>query len=481
MAAKLSRPLQDRRGVAAWVFVVAAVPLIGAMGFAVDVGVVLSARQALQANTAAAALNGAYTWDQPGGVEADAVSAAQSWGACSPAPCVATHPVPMVSTVTASASAVCVTATSGLPTCGGTVHNAVSLTQTATVPTYFIKVLGFNSWTVSAKVTAARAGGPTKPLNIMFVLDTTASMQTTTDDTGCKVPGISKPTKLDCAKYGVQLVLKQLAPAYDQVGLMVFPGMSSAWAPCSGSPKIVPYGTTGITYQINAGASTNNPLASDYAITQGNLNHASKLVMAVGDNNTTNNLTGCLKAPGGEGTFYADAISAAETALQTYGSSTAQNVIILLSDGEANISLGSSEMDATWQTTPCSPTASVCPYGHIEQQCNQAVANGGTATSAGTWVYVIAYDAGGAGTGCPMQSVTTGKGKSKTTTNYYDSPTSTNISVWSPCAALQTIASDKAKFYSTNSSCSSVNKYADVASQFQQTVISMSQPRLVLY
>ncbi len=490
IAAKLRKPLQDRRGVAAWVFVVAAVPLIGAMGFALDVGVVLSARQALQANTAAAALNGAYKWDLPGGVEADAVSAAQTWGACSASPCVAAHPVPMVSNVTATASAVCVTATatSGLPTCGGTVNNAVSLTQTATVPTYFLRVLGINSWAVSAKATAARAGGPTKPLNIMFVLDTTASMQTTTDDTGCKVPGIGSPTKLDCAKYGVQLVLKQLAPAYDQVGLMVFPGTSGAWTPCVGtlstssSPvKIVPYGTIGMSYQVNAGASTGNPLASDYAITQGNLNHASKLVMAVGDNNTTNNLTGCLKAPGGEGTFYADAISAAETALQKYGSSTAQNVIILLSDGEANISLGSSEMDATWQTTPCSPTASVCPYGHIEQQCNQAVANGGTATSAGTWVYVIAYDAGGAGTGCPMQSVTTGKGKSKTTTNYYDSPTSTNISVWSPCAALQTIASDKAKFYSTNSSCSSVNKYTDVASQFQQTVISMSQPRLVLY
>jgi Flp pilus assembly protein TadG len=483
--AKPSKLLHDRRGVAAWVFVTAGAALIGAMGFAIDVGVLLTARQALQANTNAAALDAAYQWDQPGGTEADAVSAAKAWGACSPSPCTATHPVPMVSGVAATASAVCITATSGLPTCGGTVNNAVTLTQTGTVPTYFIRVLGFDSWTVSAKATAARAGGPTKPLNIMFVLDTTASMQTSTDDTGCAVPGISSPTKLDCAKYGVQLVLKQLAPAYDQVGLMVFPGMSGAWTPCAGtlstssSPiKIVPYGTTGMSYQINAGASASNPLASDYATTQGTLNHASKLVMAVGDN--SNAFTGCLKAPGGEGTFYADAVSAAEAALQKYGSSSAQNVIILLSDGEANISLGSSEMDATYQTTVCSPSA-VCSYGHIEQQCNQAVANGGTATSDGTWVYVIAYDAGGAGTGCPTQSVTTGKGKTKTTTNYYDSPTATNISVWNPCSALQTIASEKSKFYSTNSSCSSVNKYADVASQFQQTVISMSQPRLVLY
>ncbi len=465
IAAKLSKPLHDRRGVAAWVFVAAAAPLIGAMGFAVDVGVVLTARQALQANTNAAALDAAYVWDQPGGTSSAAVSAAQSWNT--------THAVPMVSSISAKATAICAT-TSGLPLCAaGGGNNAISLTQTGTVPTYFITVLGFKSWTVSTTAIAAYAGGPTKAMNIMFVLDTTASMQTTTDDTGCKVPGIGSPKKLDCAKYGVQLILKQLNPAIDKVGLMVFPGMSASWTPCTGSPKIEPYGTAGITYQINGSS-----LSTDYASPQGTLNHASKLVMAVGDNSKS--FTGCLAAPGGEGTFYADAISAAQAALQSEGSSAAQDVIILLSDGEANISLGSSEMDATWQTTPCSPS-SVCSYGHIEQQCNQAVKNAATATSDGTWVYVIAYDAGGAGTGCPMQTVTTGKGKNKTTTNYYDSPTATNTSVWNPCGALQNMASDKSKFYSTNSSCSSVNPYKDVATNFQQAGYTLSQPRLVLY
>ena len=159
-----------------------------------------------------------------GGTQSAAVSAAQSWNAA--------HPVPFVSGITANASAVCVSATSGLPTCGAGVNNAVSLTQTGTVPTYFIRVLGINSWTVSAKAAAAKAGGPTKAMNVMFVLDTTASMGTTTDDTGCKVPGISSPTKLDCAMYGVQLILKQLNPQIDKVGLMVFPGMSSTWTPC---------------------------------------------------------------------------------------------------------------------------------------------------------------------------------------------------------------------------------------------------------
>ena len=195
------------------------------------------------------------------------------------------------------------------------------------------------------------------------------------------------------------------------------------------------------------------------------------LVKTVGDN--SNSVTGCLQAPGGEGTFYAQAISAAQTALQSEGSSTAQNVIILLSDGEANAT--SSDMDSTYASTACSPTT-VCSPGHLEQQCNQAVVNAQSATTNGTWVFAIAYDAGGAGTGCPSQSVTSGK----TTTTIYDSPNGKNFNVWTPCTALQNIASDQTKFYSTNASCSSVNNYTDVASAFQQVGYTLSQPRLVL-
>jgi len=460
IALKLRGAAHDRRGVAALVVAVTLAALVGAAGFAIDVGVVLTARQALQANTNAAALDAAYQWDQPGGTQSTAESAAQSWNT--------THPVPLVSSISASASAICAK-TSGLPTCGTGVNNAISLTQTGTVPTYFITVLGFKSWTVSATAIAAYAGGQTKAMNVMFVLDTTKSMGTTTDDTGCKVPGISSPTRLNCAVYGVQLILKQLNPQIDKVGLMVFPGMSSTWTPCN-SPNIEAYGTTGITYQL-----IHNALDTDYATAIGKLNDSSNLIKTVGDN--SNSVTKCLEAPGGEGTFYAQAISAAQTALQSEGSSTAQNVVILLSDGEANAT--SSDMNSTYASTACSPST-VCSPGHLEQQCNQAVANGATATGDGTWVYVIAYDAGGAGTGCPTQSVTTGTGKSQTTTSYYDSPTGKDTNVWTPCSALQTIASDQAKFYSTNSSCTSINSYTDVATQFQQAGYTLSQPRLVL-
>ncbi|SEE51034.1 TadE/TadG family type IV pilus assembly protein [Bradyrhizobium erythrophlei] len=453
IARKLSKTLHDRSGVAGVVFAVSATALIGMSGFAVDVGIVLSARQALQANTNAAVLSGAYQWSKTGGTESAALNTAQNWNVA--------HPVSNVSGITSTASAVCVSPsqTSGLPTCGNGVNNTVVLKQTGTVPTYFIKLLGFTSWTVSASAAAAKAGNPTKPLNVMFVLDTTQSMATTSDNTGCKIPGKSNPTRLNCALYGVQLVLKQLDPQYAQVGLMVFPGMSKTWTPC-GSPSVTKYGATGITYQV-----IHNALDTNFATAPGKLNDTSSFIKTVGDGTS---VTGCLQAPGGEGTFYGQVMSAAQAALQSQGSSTRQNVIILLSDGEANASSG---MDSTYAATACSPT-SVCSR-HIAQQCNQAVVAAQNATTSGTWVYAIAYGAGGAGTGCP----TYGSGSSAV----YDSPNGKNASVWTPCTALQKIASDQARFYSTSSSCSSTNAYTDVATAFQQVGSTLTQPRLVIY
>ena len=460
---KFKMAWQDRRGAAAFMFVVAATAVIGATGFAVDVGTVLIARQALQANTNAAVLDGAYVWTQSGGTQANALTAAQGW--------ITSHSVPFVSSVTSTATAACVTSTTNLPPCvAGTSTNAISLKQTGTVPTFFLRVLGKTSWTVSAEATAAKGGGAPLPLNVMFVLDTTRSMGTSADSDGCTVPGVGNPTKLQCAMYGVQQVLKQLDPSVDKVGLMVFPGMSSTWTPC-GTPNIVPYGATGITYQL-----IHNALDTNYATSIGVLNDSSALVKTVGDNKTSGGLTGCLQAPGGEGTFYADAISAAQSALKSEGAATAQNVIILLSDGEANAT--SSDMASGYATTACAAGSADCSPGHLEQQCNQAVYNATSATNSGTWVFAIAYDTTTATAGtsssaaCPTQMLTK---------YYYDSPTGANTAAWSPCSALQSVASSSANFYSTQSSCKSVNSYADVATMFRQVGQSLMKPRRVLY
>ena len=65
-------------------------------------------------------------------------------------------------------------------------------------------------------------------MNIFVILDTTGSM-----DAGCgaSLTGINSPDKLDCAKAGVQALLQSMpysstSGVYDDVGIMVFPGLS---------------------------------------------------------------------------------------------------------------------------------------------------------------------------------------------------------------------------------------------------------------
>jgi Flp pilus assembly protein TadG len=458
------RAWRDRRGVSSLMFAASATVIFGMAALGVDVGVALSARAALQANTDAAVLDAAEVWSNSGS-QTSASTAATGWHT--------SNTVPLTSSVTPSTPTFsCLTTTSGLPNCSSSAPNVIGMQQTAQVPTFFARLFGIDSWTVSAAAAAAKAGGPTKALNVMFVLDTTRSMGTGTDDTGCRVPGVSSPTRLTCALYGVQLVLKQLNPALDQVGLIVFPGMSSTWAPC-GSPQIEAYGTPNIVYQM-----IHNVLDTNYATTTGTLNDSSSLVETVGDN--ANGLTGCIEAPGGEGTYYAQAIATAQAALQSEGSASAQNVIILFSDGAATAT--AQDMNSTYATSACSPST-VCVQ-HDAQECNQAVYQAQQATAAGTWVYAIAYDSPttSSSSGCSSLTVTTGSGKSARSTTVYDSPTGTNVNVWSPCTAMQNIASSLANFFSTDSACQDgPNTYTDVASAFQQAGVSLSAPRLVLY
>ena len=68
--------------------------------------------------------------------------------------------------------------------------NVVSVTQTASVPTYFLKAIGRDSFTLTSTVSAAKAGGNAQSLNVMFVLDATGSMGDA--DSNCtSVPGFN--------------------------------------------------------------------------------------------------------------------------------------------------------------------------------------------------------------------------------------------------------------------------------------------------
>jgi len=106
---------------------------------------------------------------------------------------------------------------------------------------------------------------------------------------------------------------------------------------------------------------------------------------------------GCLKAPGGLGTYYADAIGAAQSALvavqtarTTAGQPAGTNVIILLSDGAA----GSS-------TSPNGGQMGPLETANYNQECHAAItaaqnaaAAGQTVAALGTWVFAIYFDDG---------------------------------------------------------------------------------------
>ncbi len=108
---------------------------------------------------------------------------------------------------------------------------------------------------------------------------------------------------------------------------------------------------------------------------------------------------GCLGTPGGLGTYYADAIGAAQSALvavQTAriasGQPGGQNVIILLSDGAAG-----SNFPPSSGKDQMGPLESV----NYTQQCHAAItaaqnaaAAGKTVAAAGTWVFAIYFDDG---------------------------------------------------------------------------------------
>jgi hypothetical protein len=187
--------------------------------------------------------------------------------------------------------------------------------------------------------------------------------------------------------------------------------------------------------------------------------------------NTSSNIvkitgSGCLKTPGGLGTYYADAISAAQNALVTEqaarvaaGGQGGTNVIVLLSDGSA-----------TATSTQMGPLKSA------SNECAAAVTAAQAAAAAGTEVYAVYYDDNGTSSTC------------STDTGSYAGAAPNGA-----CYTLQQLASaagttagtyvnDPAKFYSTDgtaSPCPSKNNYSTIRTIFQNIATSLETARLI--
>ena len=203
---------------------------------------------------------------------------------------------------------------------------------------------------------------------------------------------------------------------------------------CSGSKPAVAAYTKSPVYTIVG-------LANDYRSSDSatSLNTSSNIVRAVGGGGT-----GCsngLTVVGGQGTFYAAAITAAQSYLAANGRTGAQKVIIILSDGDAQSS-----------TEP-----------NTLNECGQAVTTASAAKTAGTWIYTIGYAA---------QTTTAPSGSCANDT----SPKT------SACATLQSMATDSAHFfYDTPSTCTGGRSVSNVQSAFQQVANSLMAPTLIPY
>jgi hypothetical protein len=317
-------------------------------GLVIDLGNAYRVQQALQASADASAAGGAgeLTVTYPP-IAADATAAAVKYGSQSGGE----NPITGVpaANVTQSVTVDCqkqdgFNCTSGEP-------NTVTVDETAKVPTYLLRLLGFDTITLKAHAQACSPCGGL-PLDVMIVLDRTGSM--------------SDSNKLPKAKAGIMAFLNTMDPTVDNVGLAVLPPAPSTNAACT---DVDPYfnGDSSGTYSLVNPAYTVVPLSNTYASAVGQLNAGSPLVSTVN----------CVQAGGS--TAYAEALDAAYAELQADGRPDAQKAIVILSDGAANTGPSALPSTSPYRTNPC----------------GQGVTSAGTAKAAGVLVYSIAYTADG--------------------------------------------------------------------------------------
>ncbi len=298
--------------------------------------------------------------------------------------------------------------------------NTIQVTENATVNTFFVKAFGVKTLSISATATASASGGGAIPYNIVMVLDTTNSMGSGTD-TGCVTGSSTSYSPEQCAQFGIQTLLTELAPCaqslascgsnkpVDQVALMVFPGLCSdtgsgvTTSSCSTATTLTNT-TVNATYApddydcpaVNPpiAAYNNNPeymiLGFDYDYRTSDtaaLNQNSNLFKAVGAG--TNNCG--VPTPGGEGTFYAGAIYAARDYLYANHRKNVQDVMILLSDGNASAS--STQMGGSVKTDGLALFTTTA-------ECQQAVTAATSAKGSPYNIEIYSVSYGSETTGC---------------------------------------------------------------------------------
>lgn len=491
-ASLLRRALNDQSGQMLPWLAVGITAILGVAGLTIDVGHAYVVRSQLQNSTNAAALAAAgVVYNTSSTDNATTYANNYSSGASGDENYNSTF-----GTVQTTVTTKCLSLLVRPSTCAatGNVPNAVQVTQSANVPTFFMRLFGISSLTVSATATASMQG-IAQPWNVAIIVDATQSMSNSDSNCG----GMSR---FQCALNGIQALLEATDPcpsgvsnctaanANFRVSLFSFPNLSTANfsddSPCSGSFTKEPYtfplttpaapSYSPITYQTTNGNQTQTWAAtyqvvdwdSSYydpsATATDGLNPNDNLVKVIGNSGTSTTVgnKGCLPNVGGESTYYAGVIYAAQAALAQEQANFpgSKNAMILLSDGQANAGQSkfpqaTSTVTSTFGTSTTLNGLSVTNsngsynltggafgiYPDYHDECQQAIMAAHAATLAGTTIYAVAY--GSEDTGCTGSS---GTDTTLVATGTYNVPVS--LSTLTPCITMEDIASSIA----TNSS-----------------------------
>ena len=165
----------------------------------------------------------------------------------------------------------------------------------------------------------------------------------------------------------------------------------------------------------------------------------------------------CIKAGGT--TVFAAAIDKARTTLAANHDPEAQDVIIFMTDGEANY--------GACATPNASGVCSNNTSPYRTNPCGQAVTSADQAAAAGVWVFGIAYDTPGAGclgwkaTGTGIGGATCAQKNG----NQFVCPESPAITA---NVAVKAIASDDTKFYSSPNPGSLTTLFKSIAAELTE-------------
>jgi Flp pilus assembly protein TadG len=412
--------LKNEQGQSIMLLAIGWTAFIGVAGISMDLGHAYVARQQLQASTNAAALSGAVylssAYLNKDSAKAAVIKYSSTTGNLNAASSLTNVQMQDPSFVCLAT----VTASMGIPCLGsGTSFNAMIVTQTADVNTWFAGIFGVSVFHLSATAYATPGGAPA-PLNMAIIVDTTGSMGNT--DSNC-----GNSTQLVCAMNGVAIMLNSLPfPTDAPVALFTFPNIQANNAAndltSTNTITQVAYTTPALnatSYTPGTGTSATYRIV-DFTTDYTNLHSAVGYVNSSGTTTTAGHLKTPTTYNPNVHTFLAGAIAAAQAALVAqnvvHPVGLGQNVIVILTDGDVNASdqyknvdTSMTEMASTFSVTATAPnyiptlpsdipittTGTHVSYPSGVGGCGQAVeaAEAARASSLQTSIFVVAYGA----------------------------------------------------------------------------------------